>query len=71
MVNPDVIVALGSESFRHLSEDYGTLTSNTRGEVLSLGSAKLVSTFCPYFLLRNPSFKKEVFQDMLKVKSLL
>jgi len=71
MVKPDVIVALGSTSFHHLTGEYGTAISSVRGEVLTLGDAKLVPTFCPYFLLRNPSSKKEVFQDMLKVKSLL
>ncbi len=71
MIKPDVIVALGSTSFHHLTGEYDTSISSIRGEVLTLGNAKLIPTFCPYFLLRNPSSKKEVFQDMLKVKSLL
>ena len=71
MIKPDIIVALGSTSFHHLTGEYDTPISSVRGEVLSLGDAKLIPTFCPYFLLRNPSSKKEVFQDMLKVKSLL
>ncbi len=71
MVKPQIIVALGSTSFHHLTGEYDTPISKVRGEVLNLGNAKLIPTFCPYFLLRNPSSKKEVFQDMLKVKSLL
>ena len=71
MIKPQIIVALGSTSFHHLTGEYDTHISKVRGEVLSLGSAKLIPTFCPYFLLRNPSSKKEVLQDMLKVKSLL
>jgi DNA polymerase len=71
MIKPQIIVALGSTSFHHLTGEYDTHISKVRGEVLSLGDAKLIPTFCPYFLLRNPSSKKEVFQDMLKVKSLL
>jgi DNA polymerase len=71
MVKPQIIVALGSTSFHHLTGEYDTHISKVRGEVLSLGEAKLIPTFCPYFLLRNPSSKKEVLQDMLKVKSLL
>jgi len=71
MVKPEVIVALGSTSFHHLTGEYDTSISSVRGEVLTLGDAKLIPTFCPYFLLRNPSSKKDVFKDMLKVKSLL
>ena len=71
MIKPYIIVALGSTSFHHLTGEFDTPISSVRGEVLSLGDAKLIPTFCPYFLLRNPSSKKEVFQDMLKVKSLL
>jgi len=71
MVNPEVIVALGSTSFHHLTGEYETHISKVRGEVLELGNAKLIPTFHPNFLLRNPSSKKDVFQDMLKVKSLL
>lgn len=71
MVNPEVIVALGSTSFHHLTGEYETHISKVRGEVLQLGNAKLIPTFHPNFLLRNPSSKKDVFQDMLKVKSLL
>lgn len=71
MLKPQIIVALGLTSFRHLTGEYDASMSKVRGEVTSLGSAKLISTFCPYFLLRNPSLKKDAYQDMLKVKSLL
>jgi DNA polymerase len=71
IVNPKIIVALGSTSFHHLTGEYETHISKVRGEVLELGNAKLIPTFHPNFLLRNPSSKKEVFQDMLKVKNLL
>lgn len=71
MVNPDIIVTLGSTSFHHLIEEFDRELSKVRGEVLDFGKAKLIPTFCPYFLLRNPSAKKEVFLDMLKVKGLL
>lgn len=70
-INPKIIVALGATSFHHLTEDYDTKISQIRGEVFTLGKAKLVPTYHPSYLLRNPSAKKEVYQDMLKVKSLL
>ncbi|WP_458701372.1 uracil-DNA glycosylase [Sulfurospirillum sp. 1307] len=71
LVNPRIIVALGSTAFHHLTGEYETKISKVRGEILKLGNIMLIPTFHPSFLLRNPSSKKEVFQDMLKVKSLL
>ena len=71
MVNPSIIVALGSTSFHHLTGEYDTPISKIRGEVLNFGDAKLIPTFHPSFLLRNPTSKKEVYADMLKVKGLL
>jgi len=71
MINPEIIVALGSTSYHHLTGEYDTHISKVRGELLELGSARLIPTYHPNFLLRNPSSKKDVFQDMLKVKRLL
>lgn len=71
MINPKIIVALGSTSYHHLTEEYNTKISQVRGEVFEFGGAKLIPTFHPSFLLRNPSAKKEVFHDMLRVKGLL
>ncbi len=71
IINPKLIVALGSTSYHHLSEDYNMPISKIRGEILEFGNAKLIPTYHPSFLLRNPSAKKYVFADMLKVKNLL
>ncbi len=71
LINPKLIVALGSTSYHHLSGDYDMSISKIRGEILNFGEAKLIPTYHPSFLLRNPSAKKDVYADMLKVKSLL
>ncbi len=71
MVNPKIIVALGSTSFHHLMGEYETPISKIRGEILNFGEAKLIPTYHPSFLLRNPSSKKDVYEDMLKVKGML
>jgi uracil-DNA glycosylase len=71
MINPRIIVALGSTSFHHLTGEYNTPISRVRGEILEFGNAKLIPTFHPSFLLRNPSAKKDVYADMLKVKGML
>ena len=70
-VNPKIIVALGSTSFHHLTGEYDTPIDKVRGVVMNFGKAKLVPTFHPSFLLRNPSAKKEVYADMLKIRSML
>lgn len=70
-IRPQIIVALGSTSFHHLTGEYDTPIDKIRGSVLNFGEAKLIPTFHPSFLLRNPSAKKEVFADMLKVRSML
>ncbi len=70
-VSPDIIVALGSTSYHHLTKDYNVKISQVRGEVFDFAGAKLIPTFHPNFLLRNPSAKKEVFHDMLRVKRML
>ncbi|MDR0407542.1 MAG: uracil-DNA glycosylase [Campylobacteraceae bacterium] len=70
IINPSIIVALGSTSFRYLTDDE-TPISRVRGEMLQYKNAKLIPTFHPSFLLRTPSAKKDVWRDMLKVKGLL
>ncbi|DAB36542.1 MULTISPECIES: uracil-DNA glycosylase [Sulfurospirillum] len=70
-IKPQIIVALGSTAFHHLTGEYDTPIDRVRGSVLNFGEAKLVATFHPSFLLRNPSAKKEVFADLLKIRSML
>jgi DNA polymerase len=71
IVDPQIIVTLGATAYKYLTEDMQTPISRVRGEVISFGKRKLVPTFHPSYLLRNPSAKREVFQDMLKVKAML
>lgn len=70
-IKPKLIVALGSTAYHHLTGEYDTPIDQIRGSVLNFGEAKLIPTFHPSFLLRNPSAKKEVFADLLKVRSML
>ncbi len=71
LIKPKIIVALGSTAYHHLTDDYDMPISKIRGEIIEYGDAKLIPTYHPSFLLRNPSAKKDVFADMLKVKKLL
>ena len=70
IVDPKILVALGSTSYRWLTGD-NTPISKVRGETLSFQGRILIPTFHPSFLLRNPSKKREVYQDLLKIKELL
>ena len=45
--------------------------SRLRGRVFEYRGAKLIPTFHPAYLLRNPSSKREVWEDMKLVRSLL
>ncbi len=70
-IKPKVIVALGATSYHHLTKEYDVKISQVRGEVFDFENAKLIPTFHPSFLLRNPSAKKQVYHDMLRVKRIL
>ncbi len=70
LVAPKVVVALGATAYHYLTGDKSGITK-VRGEVIDTGSYLLVPTYHPSYLLRNPSAKKEVYQDLLKIKRLL
>ncbi len=70
IIDPKIIVALGSTSYRHLTGDK-TPISKVRGQVIDFEGRKLIPTFHPSFLLRNPSKKREAYEDLLKIKELL
>jgi DNA polymerase len=69
-IKPKVIVALGTFAARSLLKTADPI-SRLRGRVYDYRGAKLVPTFHPAFLLRNPSCRREVWEDMKKVRSLL
>ncbi len=71
IVDPKIIVALGATSYRYLSGDHHGSISKIRGEFIDFGGRTLLATFHPSYLLRNPSAKKMVYYDMLKVKAKL
>src|SRR3954453_3811087 len=70
VIKPKVIVALGAFAARALLRPLEPI-SRLRGRVYDYRGAKLVPTFHPAYLLRNPSSKREVWEDMKRVRSLL
>jgi uracil-DNA glycosylase len=69
-IKPKVIVALGTFAARSLLKTADPI-SRLRGRVYDYRGAKLIPTFHPAFLLRNPSCRREVWEDMKKVRALL
>jgi uracil-DNA glycosylase family 4 len=70
IIRPKVIVALGTFAARTLLRTLDPI-SRLRGRVYEYRGAKLIPTFHPAYLLRNPSSKREVWEDMKMVKGLL
>ena len=70
VIRPKVIVALGTFAARALLRTLDPI-SRLRGRVFEYRGAKLIPTFHPAYLLRNPSSKRDVWEDMKVVKKLL
>lgn len=70
-VRPRVIVALGAFAVRTLLDDERMPISKARGRVYTCRGAKLIPTFHPAFLLRSPERKRDVWEDMKRVRSIL
>jgi DNA polymerase len=69
-IKPKVIVTLGKFAAQTLLRTEAPI-SRIRGQVFDYRGAKLIPTFHPAYLLRNPSSKREVWEDMKLVRSLL
>jgi DNA polymerase len=71
IVRPKVIVALGTFAAHALLGTDAPI-SRLRGHVHDFrGGSRLVPTFHPAFLLRSPDRKRDVWDDMKKVRALL
>jgi DNA polymerase len=70
LIKPKVIVTLGKFAAQCLLRSEEPI-SRLRGRLFDYRGAKLIPTFHPAYLLRNPSSKREVWEDMKLVKKLL
>ncbi len=64
VVRPEVIVALGSTAATYLLGGVKRPLSALRGRIHEALSTKLIITYHPAFLLRDPSQKKEAWKDL-------
>jgi DNA polymerase len=69
-VHPKVIISFGNTPTRALLRTIQPI-SKLRGEFHDYHGAQLMPTFNPAYLLRDPTKKREVWEDMKKVRDLL
>jgi DNA polymerase len=69
-INPKVIVSLGSVASQALLNTNKSI-SHFRGQWFDFRGAKLMATYHPAYLLRNPHAKPEVWADLKKVMACL
>ncbi|MBL8138246.1 MAG: uracil-DNA glycosylase [Acidobacteria bacterium] len=70
IIRPTIVVALGKFAAQSLLRTTEPITK-LRGRVFEWRGASLIPTFHPAYLLRNPPAKREVWEDMKKVRELL
>lgn len=69
-VQPEVIVVLGNTAMRNLLDIKQGIT-RVRGNFQDYQGVKVMPTFHPAYLLRDPSKKKETWEDLKKVRDYL
>jgi uracil-DNA glycosylase len=69
-VQPDVIVVLGNTAMKNLLDLKQGIT-RVRGQFQNYQGVKVMPTFHPAYLLRDPTKKKETWEDLKKVRDYL
>ena len=69
-IKPKIIVSLGNTPTKAILKTKKSITQ-IRGEFYDYNGIKLLPTFNPAYLLRDPSKKREVWEDMKKVRDFL
>jgi len=65
-IQPKMICALGTFAAQTLLSTDAKITS-LRGRIFELGGIKVLPTYHPAYLLRNPERKREVWEDMKQI----
>jgi DNA polymerase len=69
-VRPEVIVVLGNTAMKNLLDVKEGITK-LRGIFQEYQGIKIMPTFHPAYLLRDPSKKRETWEDLKKVRNYL
>ena len=67
LIQPKIICALGTFAAQTLLKT-DTPISQLRGKFCDYGGSKMMCTYHPAYLLRNPGDKRKVWEDMKKIK---
>ena len=70
VVQPEVIVVLGNTAMKNLLDTREGIT-RLRGNFQDYKGIKVMPTFHPAYLLRDPSKKRETWEDLKKVRAYL
>jgi DNA polymerase len=70
ILRPEVIVVLGNTAMKNLLDTKEGITK-LRGQFMDYKGIKVMPTFHPAYLLRDPSKKRETWEDMKKVREYL
>ena len=70
VARPEVIVVLGNTAMKNLLDTKEGIT-RLRGQFMDYQGIKVMPTFHPAYLLRDPSKKRETWDDMKKVRDYL
>jgi DNA polymerase len=70
VVRPEVVISFGNTPTRALLKTKKPI-SKLRGEFHDYNGMQLMPTFNPAYLLRDPSKKREVWEDMKRVRAFL
>ena len=70
VIKPMVVVPLGKFAAQSLLRTTDPIT-RLRGRAFQYRGSTLIPTFHPAYLLRNPSAKREVWEDMKQVRAIL
>jgi len=70
LLRPEVIVVLGNTAMKNLLDTKEGITK-LRGNFMDYKGIKVMPTFHPAYLLRDPSKKRETWEDMKKVREYL
>lgn len=70
VIQPRIICCLGATAAQTLLETT-TFMGKLRGRFYDFGDAKLIATYHPAYLLRNPNAKRDVWEDMKKIRALM
>lgn len=69
-ISPDIICALGSVAANSLLEKE-VFISRVRGKFFDYKGIKVMPTYHPAYLLRNPDKKKDVWEDVQKIMKMM